>query len=615
MDHHVTRLEAWCSTARQLFNPPQARLASTEYDTLLKYFHAHVLRSLHGLHGVTHVNGQCPLITLPDPILRQILLQVDVLDRCMLAASSKHLRGRCHALAVLRPSLHVQPVYGWKMHVPSTTSLEHAATIALQSLPNDLESVTLTWWPELSIELAQFLSGNMARIQSLRLDFPNTVLQHSEYAGALVALLGTPAPILTDLHLTVDPQEIPGVQSARAFIRSGLGLPFGSPNLDKRFMPDAFDDPLSGQHLSSLLRLRISGMRLPLQNGLVFANVREFCWFQGAPATLDRETLASLVACFPRIETLRLRCAQVSWAPAAFPLRSSLRHVHVNECCEINDLASFLGGTTISLLTITSSSSGKLLEALARESASISFGSSLCELVAKPRSPTASRQLIRYHASIRTIERRSFVFSLRQATCLTLHELFWPRALTYASASAFFPSPLPYVFSPEIFLPALTRLRIALSPCRAHLLRLLDQYEDHSVAGILLGLHGPLSPLRTPALKELEIFYAADTAVVPTPLCCCHAPTLSVSLSDIHRFVASCIRLPAGRRLEHIRINGVEVVDLDPFPYMELLEQLAAVVSISPVPGPNSCDPGTTLCANTYDYIRRDRLPRGLYST
>ncbi|EJD41903.1 hypothetical protein AURDEDRAFT_186321 [Auricularia subglabra TFB-10046 SS5] len=561
------------------------------YMTLLEqYIGAHVLRSLQYTRDLGRVNGQNALVILPDRVLRPILLQANVLDRYALAGSCKRLRERCNTLDVLRQTTihHVQPLYYLAAQSPPAGALEWATALARQTFPKDLESVTLTWWPELSEQLARFLTGNMSRIHSLKILLPVHVSQRPHCGSALSAALGTPAAKLTDLHLVVDARAAP-------------------------FVLDVFDEP-AGRYLSSLRRLRISSMRLPLHVGLVFAEVREFCWFNGAPSSLNRDMLVSLVVCMPKLETLHVRCGCVSWAPDALPVRSSLHHVHVDECGQIDNLPGFLGGTRIELLTITHppmKTFRKLMDAIVRASTSISYGNMFYECITKPPSPADRAQVIRCLASTMPLhlDKRHFLPSLRQMTCLTLLELFWPRAKSSGSGSA-------YVFGPATSMTALTCLRVSLVSCRD---RRHISPDERDICGILLGLDDPLAPWQTPALRNLEISYdlvpessckirfSEYLETLYPPCCCCR--TLCVSLHDIHRFVASCIRLPKGRRLEQIRINGVEVVDPDPFPYMALLEEVATVVSVSRVSRPNRRDLGITLWENTDDYVRLDEFP------
>lgn len=592
MTENTDHLEAWCSNTRQLLRA-SGQTSSEDFSALLQHIRAHVRRSLLAPDGVANVNPQTPLAALPDCLIRQILLHTELCDRLALAATCKCLRDRCDALNVLLPSIRVQPVHYWEAQRPRASSLERAISVARQSHPRDLESVALTWWPELSGGVSRFLSENMARMHSLRIFFPSSIAQRPRCAAALFEALATPAPALTDLHLVVD---------ARLRTRA--------------FTFDVAIDPLDGQRLSALRRLRVSGMRLTLLPGLVFADLREFCWFHGAPATLDRGALVSLVACMPRLETLRIRSGWVSWDADALPLRSSLRHVHVDECSEIAKLPAFLAGTHIELLTLTRPSpktaDKALLETLARASVSASYSFLFCEFIAQP-PPSSSlagrpQQVIRYVTAIPPfkVARRRFVASFRHMTSLTLLELFWPCAQKSAAGSCL------YASGRAIALPALTRLCVSLAPCRTRLF-----LDDSTPGGVLLGLGDALAPLQTHALQELEISYyhfpgslcrgpfAWSSRLSGRADCCCRL-TLSVSLSDIHRFVSSCIRLPKGRRLEQLRIHGVEVVDPDPFIYLELLEQLATIVSVSSVPKPNSCDLGANLWDVNDEYLRLD---------
>lgn len=600
MDENSVRLTTWCIAASQFFNAA-GRISSEDSNALLKHIHVKVLRSLHGPHGVVLVNEQTSLVTLPDRILRQILLLVNLRDRITLEATCKHLRDRCDVLAVLQPIIHIRPAGCWLTeHRPSKSSLERAVSIARQSLPAGLESVTLTWWPELSSELSSFLTGNLARIRVLKIRFPCTIAKSPHCARELFAALATPAPLLTELQ---------------------LGVSFGIGPLAGPFWIDAFGDPHAVQHLTSLRKLFISAVHLPLHSGLVFVGVRELRWLYGAPHTLTRDTLASLIACFPRLETLRIRAGRVSWPSTSLPVRSLLRHVHVDTCGEIDDLAGFLESTRIQLLTLTHpayKSAAALVDSLTRASESISVGPSFCEFVVKPRSLAglAGTPTIRYLTpALRVrVQSRHFVASLRHMTCLSLSELFWPQPQTFASGPG-----TSYVSGLAIHLPALTRLRVSLATCRSR-----RQVDDNFLSGILLGLDDPLSPLQTPALRNLEISYflrpgyecvdPSKTQFAGTGVslrrgrtcCCCR--TLTVSLCDIHHFVSACVRTLNGRRLEHIRVHGVEVVDPDPFPYLALIERLATVVSVSPVPRPNSCDLGATLYSDYDDYTRLDFL-------
>lgn len=302
-----------------------------------------------------------------------------------------------------------------------------------------------------------------------------------------------------------------------------------------------------------------------------------------------------------------MRSGRISWAPASLPVRSSLRHVFVDRCDQIDyvNLQGFLEATRIPLLTLTYPEQKMLLESLARASASVSYGCMFFEftLKAPPRAGGTAAQVVQYLTPTKLLrhERQRFLTSLRHVTFLALLELFWPRPAKtreWETASG-----------PALSLPALTHLRISLAPCRSR--RILD---DEYVGGILLSLDGPLSPFQTPALRNLEVSYYA----LPGTLCiypfvetdgfrkracfCCR--TLSISLFDLHRFVTSCILLPNGRRLEQIRVSGVEVIDPDPFPCIGLLEQLAAVVSVSLVPKPNSCDLGADLWESNVMYLR-----------
>lgn len=573
-------LELWCAALRAWIKQPGSLSTSSDRRTLPEHVRGFVSCRLLNAPSVSGVNGRHPLTKLPLSILVAILLFSAHGDSLALTSTCRSLRTRCAALKCFEPIISVLPSDYPRRYIPkpSPSSLARAAEVA--SRGRYLQSVTLTWWPELHDALAHFLLQHMPRIRALKVFVPDSRARSPTSVRLMYAALGVPAPVLRSLHVVVRYDESRAKRASSTLEGALLAQYCGA----------------------SLATLRIAGMGLALAPSVVLPNLRQFCW---APDTFDRAALLAVTASMPRLETLRIHTRVFSWDTSGTPVRSSLKTVYLDAFRDVRNPLAFLRDTRLPRLVARSSrrihGSRELLTTLTEAASAIAFGYLLYEftiaglgaVVRCPTSPkTRDRDLVDWTPV-------PVAASHARLTSLTLHELAWPLAKGSTRA--------------QLEFAALARLRVSLACCRAF--RCMDILSSDGRGIFAAGLQ----TFRTPALRLLEISYYNhtlpgpgceqwDSLLVPDKGCFCACTVLSVCLEDVHRFVATCVS-GMGGRLERISLNGVEAVDVDPVAYFVLLEQLASSVIVSPDPRPNGCDLGATFALEQARYDQMDEEP------
>ncbi|EJD41902.1 hypothetical protein AURDEDRAFT_186320 [Auricularia subglabra TFB-10046 SS5] len=424
----------------------------------------------------------------------------------------------------------------------------------------------------------------MPRIRALKVFLPDAQGRSSASVRLLCVALAVPAAMLRDLHIVVR-NDVTGRQTNRTTL----------------------EDALLAQYYVSLQTLRISGLGFSLSPGVVFANVREFCWSAGAPVTFDRTVLQSILLSMPCLKTLRISTRLFIWDTSCTLIRSSLAYVYLDPFKDVQNLIGFLRDTRLACVTARPPPGIKVsrhfFQALTGAASAVTFGDLMYEFTI-----ALIGSVVRCPAQLRDRDLSGWtpVHSHNHLTSLTLHEYSW--SLEYGDPSR----------GPTRTFAALEHLRISLANCPAYRLR---QAYCRDGFGILQGIAGPLEAWNTPALRMLEISHylspeSACTIRQPrmsqsclTPYGCFCCRTLSICLEDVYRFVSTCIRFSQGRSLARICLNGVDVVDHNPVANFEFLERLADVVIVSPYPRPNSYDLGSMFRAGKVRYDRLDDEP------
>ncbi|EJD53424.1 hypothetical protein AURDEDRAFT_157997 [Auricularia subglabra TFB-10046 SS5] len=148
-------------------------------------------------------------------------------------------------------------------------------------------------------------------------------------------------------------------------------------------------------------------------------------------------------------------------------------------------------------------------------------------------------------------------------TSLSIHEFYWPGPEDHPN------------------IPSLTMLRVLLASCR-------DVVAAHySIAGIFQATSE--SSWNLPGVQTLHLTYWLASPCDKFARACCCSDRLTISLADVHSFVARCLQ-PSDRRLANITLSGVEVIDRLPETWLERIGELCDEFTLSQTCTPTSAD-------------------------
>ncbi|EJD49097.1 hypothetical protein AURDEDRAFT_112789 [Auricularia subglabra TFB-10046 SS5] len=325
--------------------------------------------------------------------------------------------------------------------------------------------------------------------------------------------------------------------------------------------------------LQSLELFDIS-LALSVSSYPALGTLRSFSWHSNS-LDIDTATFCRILALMPALTTLHLDASRFSWDSHDLVLSEPCALTYLKLSAYSTNILACLQdvGIPCCQIGLCGDGSRELVRGLAEQRLlSVRLGICTDEVVAegenRPPLTVFGAELVEgagtmFHFRHSHLSRALFP----PLTQLTLSERFWP--------------PADVVLPP---LPVLRSLRVVLTPCAAY-----ESSSVHEIRGVLPSLD--LAPWDAPLLSTVQLAYCptpvscrqARSAVgLPAGPCLC-SDMLSVSLLDIHIFVAECLPRAGGtgRRFSELSICGVYPVDPDPWPAYNLLRDMADTFSFS----------------------------------
>lgn len=352
-----------------------------------------------------------------------------------------------------------------------------------------------------------------------------------------------------------------------------------------------------GGHAPRLRVLKLSAA-LPSEGCPAFACVTTFN-YTPTDSELDHAGLSALLRSMQRLHTLRLHIhtfttyanddeASVEWAPLA---SSSLRNVHVNWICDgLREFLACIACLDVQRIALDDTWSepgwNGLLEIFPHVQ-HLSIGKGVCEVEALRACGTSITLRFRSGSGLGVYDLLAMRQTYDNLTSLDFHEFLWPREVPFPEAAS------------------LSSLRILLASC----------YDIRSLPDRWLSIFQAVGATAwsVPSLRTLHLSYWLSGACEsryprkdPPGRCGC-APTLNVSLADIHSFVSRCLRY-SRPRLVGISLSGVEVIDVEPFAWLQRLELLAEELTIERTPKPISSDAPPGVWSGDFQDVLQDRI-------